>query len=204
MGRLFIITVQMRASFLNILNKLFSRFIDRTKFPSDGVKDNLRLCRKQIIKWKKNKIKNTFLRTCCPSRTISRSPAAEHYQNLRIEGLTRLHEHRIELQHRLDIHGRTMEMPPSPSPSSRSLAPFSSASSSLSEGSNQPSGEDSASIVTGTQVFIHLFFSTLESDAQTNQHRPTYTHPDTRRQTKTHTRNTRTYKRRKHSRFLVQ
>ncbi|OXU27494.1 hypothetical protein TSAR_001128 [Trichomalopsis sarcophagae] len=39
-------------------------------------------------------------------------------------------------------------MPPSPSPSSRSLAPFSSASSSLSEGSNQPSGEDSASIVT--------------------------------------------------------
>ncbi|XP_043289491.1 SH3 and multiple ankyrin repeat domains protein 1 isoform X2 [Venturia canescens] len=78
----------------------------------------------------------------------ARSPAAEHYQNLRIEGLTRLHEHRIELQHRLDIHGRTMEMPPSPSPSSRSLAPFSSASSSLSEGSNQPSGEDSASIVT--------------------------------------------------------
>ena len=51
-----------------------------------------------------------------------------------------------------------MEMPPSPSPSSRSLAPFSSASSSLSDGSNQPSGEDSASIVTGTQVFIHVFF----------------------------------------------
>ncbi|XP_063991471.1 SH3 and multiple ankyrin repeat domains protein 2 isoform X2 [Diachasmimorpha longicaudata] len=77
-----------------------------------------------------------------------RSPNVEHYQNLRIEGLTRLQEHRIELQHRLDIHGRTMDMPPSPSPSSRSLAPFSSASSSMSEGSNQPSGEDSASIVT--------------------------------------------------------
>ncbi|KAI4475796.1 hypothetical protein M0804_014077 [Polistes exclamans] len=71
----------------------------------------------------------------------------ENYQNIRMEGLTRLQEHRLELQHRLDIH-RTMEMPPSPSPSSRSLAPFSSASSSLSEGSNQPSGEDSASIVT--------------------------------------------------------
>lgn len=72
---------------------------------------------------------------------------AENYQNVRMEGLTRLQEHRLELQHRLDMH-RTMEMPPSPSPSSRSLAPFSSASSSLSEGSNQPSGEDSASIVT--------------------------------------------------------
>lgn len=72
-----------------------------------------------------------------------------------MEGLTRLQEHRLELQHRLDMH-RTMEMPPSPSPSSRSLAPFSSASSSLSEGSNQPSGEDSASIVTGihTQVYF--------------------------------------------------
>ena len=69
-----------------------------------------------------------------------------------MEGLTRLQEHRLELQHRLDMH-RTMEMPPSPSPSSRSLAPFSSASSSLSEGSNQPSGEDSASIVTG--IFMH-------------------------------------------------
>ncbi|KAK0176007.1 hypothetical protein PV328_000187 [Microctonus aethiopoides] len=79
----------------------------------------------------------------------ARSPnVVEHYQNMRIEGLTRLQEHRIELQHRLDIHGRMMEMPPSPSPSSRSLAPFSSASSSLSDGSNQPSGEDSASIVT--------------------------------------------------------
>ncbi|XP_015593341.1 protein shank isoform X2 [Cephus cinctus] len=77
----------------------------------------------------------------------ARFPTSDHYQNLRIEGLTRLQEHRIELQHRLDIH-RTMDMPPSPSPSSRSLAPFSSASSSLSEGSNQPSGEDSASIVT--------------------------------------------------------
>ncbi|XP_033224258.1 uncharacterized protein LOC117177559 isoform X2 [Belonocnema kinseyi] len=77
----------------------------------------------------------------------ARLPNAEHYQNLRTEGLTRLQEHRLELQHRLDIH-RTMDMPPSPSPSSRSLAPFSSASSSLSEGSNQPSGEDSASIVT--------------------------------------------------------
>ncbi|XP_053999951.1 SH3 and multiple ankyrin repeat domains protein 2 isoform X5 [Hylaeus anthracinus] len=78
----------------------------------------------------------------------ARLPAnAENYQNLRMEGLTRLQEHRLELQQRLDMH-RTMEMPPSPSPSSRSLAPFSSASSSLSEGSNQPSGEDSASIVT--------------------------------------------------------
>ncbi|XP_044018295.1 uncharacterized protein LOC122859028 isoform X8 [Aphidius gifuensis] len=77
-----------------------------------------------------------------------RSPNVEHYQNLRIEGLTRLQEHRIDLKHRLDIHSRTMEMPPSPSPSSRSLAPFSSASSSLSDGSNQPSNEDSASIVT--------------------------------------------------------
>ncbi|XP_071863860.1 SH3 and multiple ankyrin repeat domains prosap isoform X5 [Bombus fervidus] len=78
----------------------------------------------------------------------ARLPAtAENYQNVRMEGLTRLQEHRLELQHRLDMH-RTMEMPPSPSPSSRSLAPFSSASSSLSEGSNQPSGEDSASIVT--------------------------------------------------------
>ncbi|XP_016839911.1 SH3 and multiple ankyrin repeat domains protein 1 isoform X3 [Nasonia vitripennis] len=86
------------------------------------------------------------------------SSSGEHYQNVRIEGLTRLQEHRIELQHRLDIQGgggggglgglRPLEMPPSPSPSSRSLAPFSSASSSLSEGSNQPSGEDSASIVT--------------------------------------------------------
>ncbi|XP_066603694.1 SH3 and multiple ankyrin repeat domains protein 2 isoform X2 [Prorops nasuta] len=77
-------------------------------------------------------------------RSLSRLP-----MNLRMEGLTRLQEHRLELQHRLDIQ-RTMEMqqPPSPSPSSRSLAPFSSASSSLSEGSNQPSGEDSASIVT--------------------------------------------------------
>ncbi|KAI4472935.1 hypothetical protein M0802_016418, partial [Mischocyttarus mexicanus] len=75
----------------------------------------------------------------------------ENYQNIRMEGLTRLQEHRLELQHRLDIH-RTMEMPPSPSPSSRSLAPFSSASSSLSEGSNQPSGEDSASIVTGIEI----------------------------------------------------
>jgi len=88
-------------------------------------------------------------------RTISRLPiAAENYTNLRMEGLTRLQEHRLELQHRLDMHRTQMEMPPSPSPSSRSLAPFSSASSSLSEGSNQPSGEDSASIVTGT-----LFFS---------------------------------------------
>ncbi|XP_012252273.2 uncharacterized protein LOC105683887 isoform X2 [Athalia rosae] len=77
----------------------------------------------------------------------TRYPSSEHYQNLRIEGLSRLQEHRIELQHRLDIH-RTMDLPPSPSPSSRSLAPFSSASSSLSDGSNQPSGEDSASIVT--------------------------------------------------------
>ncbi|XP_029055019.1 SH3 and multiple ankyrin repeat domains protein 1 isoform X2 [Osmia bicornis bicornis] len=78
----------------------------------------------------------------------ARLPATtENYQNVRLEGLTRLQEHRLELQHRLDLH-RTMEMPPSPSPSSRSLAPFSSASSSLSEGSNQPSGEDSASIVT--------------------------------------------------------
>ncbi|XP_046481329.1 SH3 and multiple ankyrin repeat domains protein 2 isoform X2 [Neodiprion pinetum] len=77
----------------------------------------------------------------------TRFPPSEHYQNLRIEGLSRLQEHRIELQHRLDIH-RTMDLPPSPSPSNRSLAPFSSASSSLSEGSNQPSGEDSASIVT--------------------------------------------------------
>lgn len=84
---------------------------------------------------------------------ISRLPAnAENYQNLRMEGLTRLQEHRLELQQRLDMH-RTMEMPPSPSPSSRSLAPFSSASSSLSEGSNQPSGEDSASIVTGIQTY---------------------------------------------------
>ncbi|XP_014207682.1 SH3 and multiple ankyrin repeat domains protein 3 isoform X2 [Copidosoma floridanum] len=81
--------------------------------------------------------------------------SGEHYQNVRVEGLTRLQEHRIELQHRLDIHQhsgtgglRPIDMPPSPSPSSRSLAPFSSASSSLSEGSNQPSGEDSASIVT--------------------------------------------------------
>ncbi|XP_077269787.1 SH3 and multiple ankyrin repeat domains prosap isoform X4 [Temnothorax americanus] len=74
--------------------------------------------------------------------------AAENYSNLRMEGLTRLQEHRLELQHRLDMHRTQMEMPPSPSPSSRSLAPFSSASSSLSEGSNQPSGEDSASIVT--------------------------------------------------------
>ncbi|KAL6438064.1 hypothetical protein ACFW04_004368 [Cataglyphis niger] len=74
--------------------------------------------------------------------------AAENYTNLRMEGLTRLQEHRLELQHRLDMHRTQMEMPPSPSPSSRSLAPFSSASSSLSEGSNQPSGEDSASIVT--------------------------------------------------------
>ena len=72
-----------------------------------------------------------------------------------MEGLTRLQEHRLELQHRLDMH-RTMEMPPSPSPSSRSLAPFSSASSSLSEGSNQPSGEDSASIVTG--IFTHKVY----------------------------------------------
>lgn len=89
-------------------------------------------------------------------RTISRLPAAaENYQNLRMEGLTRLQEHRLELQHRLDMH-RTMEMPPSPSPSSRSLAPFSSASSSLSEGSNQPSGEDSASIVTGTLFSLSL------------------------------------------------
>jgi len=70
-----------------------------------------------------------------------------------MEGLTRLQEHRLELQHRLDMHRSQMEMPPSPSPSSRSLAPFSSASSSLSEGSNQPSGEDSASIVTGTIIF---------------------------------------------------
>ncbi|XP_069675312.1 SH3 and multiple ankyrin repeat domains protein 3 isoform X2 [Periplaneta americana] len=44
-----------------------------------------------------------------------------------------------------------LEMPPSPSPSNRSLPPFSSASSSLSEtssGSTQPSVEDSASYVT--------------------------------------------------------
>lgn len=89
-------------------------------------------------------------------RTISRLPSAvENYSNLRMEGLTRLQEHRLELQHRLDMHRTQMEMPPSPSPSSRSLAPFSSASSSLSEGSNQPSGEDSASIVTGTLFFSH-------------------------------------------------
>jgi len=46
----------------------------------------------------------------------------------------------------------SLEMPPSPSPSNRSLPPFSSASSSLSEtssGSTQPSVEDSASYVTG-------------------------------------------------------
>lgn len=92
-------------------------------------------------------------------RSISRLPTtAENYQNVRMEGLTRLQEHRLELQHRLDMH-RTMEMPPSPSPSSRSLAPFSSASSSLSEGSNQPSGEDSASIVTG--IFIHTGLFTI-------------------------------------------
>lgn len=89
-------------------------------------------------------------------RSISRLPTtAENYQNVRMEGLTRLQEHRLELQHRLDMH-RTMEMPPSPSPSSRSLAPFSSASSSLSEGSNQPSGEDSASIVTGIHKYIRI------------------------------------------------
>lgn len=93
-------------------------------------------------------------------RTISRLPsAAENYSNLRMEGLTRLQEHRLELQHRLDMHRSQMEMPPSPSPSSRSLAPFSSASSSLSEGSNQPSGEDSASIVTGTLFFFSLYSS---------------------------------------------
>ncbi|KAJ8679671.1 hypothetical protein QAD02_015458 [Eretmocerus hayati] len=83
----------------------------------------------------------------------ARLPSGEHYQSARVEGLTRLQEHRIELQQRLDTGGgigglRPLDMPPSPSPSSRSLAPFSSASSSLSEGSNQPSGEDSASIVT--------------------------------------------------------
>ncbi|XP_011503554.1 PREDICTED: uncharacterized protein LOC105366721 [Ceratosolen solmsi marchali] len=85
----------------------------------------------------------------------ARLPSGEHYQNVRVGGLMRLQEHRIELQHRLDIQAgggvlglRPMDMPPSPSPSSRSLAPFSSASSSLSEGSNQPSIEDSASIVT--------------------------------------------------------
>ena len=97
-------------------------------------------------------------------RSISRLPTtAENYQNVRMEGLTRLQEHRLELQHRLDMH-RTMEMPPSPSPSSRSLAPFSSASSSLSEGSNQPSGEDSASIVTGIHKYIRipgLFFHVI-------------------------------------------
>lgn len=74
-----------------------------------------------------------------------------------MEGLTRLQEHRLELQHRLDMHRTQMEMPPSPSPSSRSLAPFSSASSSLSEGSNQPSGEDSASIVTGTLILFSFY-----------------------------------------------
>ncbi|XP_044579476.1 SH3 and multiple ankyrin repeat domains protein 3 isoform X4 [Cotesia glomerata] len=104
-----------------------------------------------------NELQNTLNRLPSEYQTPSlrdphvRSPNAEHYQNLRIEGLTRLHEHhhhRFGLQHRLDIQGRMMEMPPSPSPSSRSFAPFSSASSSLSEGSNQPSGEDSASIVT--------------------------------------------------------
>lgn len=45
-----------------------------------------------------------------------------------------------------------LEIPPSPSPSNRSLPPFSSASSSLSEtssGSTQRSVEDSASYVTG-------------------------------------------------------
>ncbi|XP_017884207.1 SH3 and multiple ankyrin repeat domains protein 3 isoform X2 [Ceratina calcarata] len=82
-----------------------------------------------------------------PNARLPPANAENYHQNVRMEGLTRLQEHRLELQHRLDMH-RTMEMPPSPSPSSRSLAPFSSASSSLSEGSNQPSGEDSASIVT--------------------------------------------------------
>lgn len=91
-------------------------------------------------------------------RTVSRLPsAAENYTNLRMEGLTRLQEHRLELQHRLDMHRTQMEMPPSPSPSSRSLAPFSSASSSLSEGSNQPSGEDSASIVTGILILFSFY-----------------------------------------------
>ncbi|CAG2062400.1 unnamed protein product, partial [Timema podura] len=49
-------------------------------------------------------------------------------------------------------HPHHLELPPSPSPSNRSLPPFSSASSSLSEassGSTQPSAEDSASYVTG-------------------------------------------------------
>ena len=48
----------------------------------------------------------------------------------------------------------SLELPPSPSPSNRSLPPFSSASSSMSEtssGSTQPSVEDSASYITGIQ-----------------------------------------------------
>lgn len=76
-----------------------------------------------------------------------RSTYDEHYQNLRIEGIPRSEDHRIELQQRFDAL-KTTEMPPSPCPSSRSLTHFSSASSSLSEGSNLPSGEDSVSIVT--------------------------------------------------------
>nr|CAD7264682.1 unnamed protein product [Timema shepardi] len=53
-------------------------------------------------------------------------------------------------------HPHHLELPPSPSPSNRSLPPFSSASSSLSEASSastQPSAEDSASYVTG-HVFL--------------------------------------------------
>lgn len=47
-----------------------------------------------------------------------------------------------------------LTLPPSPCPSDRSSAPFSSASSSLSEGSVPPGHEtDTASIVTGTYLF---------------------------------------------------
>ncbi|KAK7793822.1 hypothetical protein R5R35_014324 [Gryllus longicercus] len=59
------------------------------------------------------------------------------------------HHHSSLARTPLDSLG--LELPPSPSPSNRSLPPFSSASSSLSEtssGSTQPSAEDSASYVT--------------------------------------------------------
>lgn len=97
-------------------------------------------CKKSVLKRRK------IVKTPYERALSQRLPSGElHYH------------HRLEhLQH---PGGRSsMDMPPSPSPSSRSLAPFSSASSSLSEGSNQPSIEDSASIVTGIIMKPSFFF----------------------------------------------
>ncbi|EFN85878.1 SH3 and multiple ankyrin repeat domains protein 3, partial [Harpegnathos saltator] len=98
--------------------------------------------------------------------------AAENYQNLRMEGLTRLQEHRLELQHRLDMH-RTMEMPPSPSPSSRNKSLGDTASDVISDssgvGTSQSDTTNSLSIPGTTVVCVESYNSGITGHLTINQ-----------------------------------